>query len=382
MKKSGYIISESTKLFSLLLIAVLYISCSSDDDGNRLNSTLREDIANQAFVEIIENNISSFPNNTQIAIGIIDNTTTEYLGVINDNNVWQGTSNSSNIFEIGSITKVFTSICLSNLINSNEASLTETLEDQFNFPLQSGSSINLQQLANHTSGLPRLPTNVDEIIGFNANDPYAEYSAANLESYFQNHVDLNAPNGTQYEYSNLGMGLLGYILAKKANTSFEMLMNDIIFNPLQMTSTSTLLTNVDPTDLVSGLDKDGAIVSNWNFAETMSGAGSIKSSIADLEKFVRKNFEDDPIYNLPQATTFNIAEGFKIGLGWHIIEDEGFRVLVHDGGTAGYTSQMMIDKTNKRAVIVLSNVSATTHPDSQNIAELCSSLLEQISFVN
>jgi len=375
LKKNKNKSIKKIKVVSIItsICFIILTSCSSDDSNS--SSSLKDDIANQEYVNIIEDNASDLPENAQIAIGIIDNESTEFIGVINNNGVLRGIDNADKIFEIGSITKTFTAICLSHLIATNEASLTETLQSQFDFQFQAGNEINFLQLANHTSGLPRLPTNVDEIIDLDINDPYASYSINNFESYFQNHVVLNHASGTNHEYSNLGMGSLGYVLSRKKETSYEGLLQSLIFEPLQMSNSTTLLANVDASKLILGRDINGNVVSNWNFTNVMSGGGSIKSSVVDLEKFIRKNFENDVVYNLPQETTFNIDEGYSIGLGWFIIESEGFRVLLHDGGTGGYTSYVMIDKDNNRAVLALSNVADY----SEQISELVSSLLENIS---
>lgn len=128
-----------------------------------------------------------------------------------------------------------------------------------------------------------------------------------------------------------------------------------------MTSSTTLLEKVDISKLIPALGPEGNTTLNWNFRDTMSGAGSIKSSVIDLEKFVRKNFEDDEEYNLPQQATFERVKGLSIGLGWEILESEGFRILSHGGGTGGYSSYLTMDKNNKKAVIVLSNVSGVDH---------------------
>lgn len=361
------------------ICSIILSSCSNDDDSIDTPKTLKDDIENQEFVKTIEDNVSDLPKNVQIAIAVIDNESTKYIGVYNSNNVLRGTNNADKIFEIGSITKVFTGICLSKLVSTNNAILTETLQSQFAFPLLNGGDINLLQLANHTSGLPRLPTNIDEVVGFNSNDPYADYTINHLESYLQNHVALNSVSGAQYEYSNLGMGMLGDILSKKANTSYEELLQSQIFEPLQMTNSTTLLENVDATKLVTGRDENDNAVPHWNYTDVSTAGASIKSSVIDLEKFVRKNFENDLVYNLPQETTFEIAPGFSVGLGWHILEVDDFKILNHNGGTSGFSSELKVDKNNKKAVIVLANVSGLTDTYSKKISELATSLFENIS---
>ncbi len=361
-------------LLTLIVIGMAFASCKDDDD-TFASSTLQNDIANQAYVHILENRLSKLPDNAQVAIAVIHEGNTEFIGVTNENSTLQGTNNADKIFEIGSITKVFTSICLSEMVNLNEASLTETLQSQFDFPMRAGGDITLQQLANHTSGLPRLPTNTDEVQGLDLENPYAIYTYDHLKSYLQNHIALNAASGTNYEYSNLGMGILGYTLSQKRNSTFEEMLQAFIFNPLGMTSTTTLLERADASRLVEPRDINGNIVSYWDFAETMTGAGSIKSSVTDMSKFILKNFEDDATYNLPQKATFDLGNGAQMGLGWAIYEQGEFTILTHDGGTGGFSSMLMIDKHKKIAALVLSNVE-----DYHNaISPLCNDLILEIS---
>lgn len=92
--------------------------------------------------------------------------------------------------------------------------------------------------------------------------------------------------------------MLGYILAQKRQKTYEQLLHNIIFKPLNMDNSTTLLENIDSDKLIEGRDKGGNIVPYWNLDEVASGVGSIKSSVKDLEKFVRKNFENDIVYNL------------------------------------------------------------------------------------
>lgn len=344
-----------SKTFFLLLFCCFFAT-SCEDDDIITSSTLSNDIANTKYVSILENRLSNLPNKAQVAIALVDGERTEFLGAVNENNVLKFKSNADEVFEIGSITKVFTSICLSALVANDEVNLSETLQEQFDFPLKAGGNATLKQLANHTSGIPRLPTNVDEVQGFDMEDPYAIYTHENLKSYLQNHIVLNFESGTRHEYSNLGTGLLGYVLAQKRDTTYEALIQSFIAEPLNMSSTTTLLENVDTSRLIEARDKDGNIVSHWNFAETMSAAGSVKSSVTDMAKFIRKNFEDDPVFNLPQQKTFTVRDNAHQGLGWGILEDGDFNVLLHDGGTGGFSSMIMIDKEKKTGVIVLSNV--------------------------
>lgn len=366
--------TTNTSFLSILLLIILCLQSCNKEENTFEKSTLSNDISNQEYVNILEKQLANLPNNAQVAIGLVRDDTAEYIGVINEDNILKSVANENNVFEIGSITKVFTSICLSELLLSNNVSLTETLQNQFDFQLKLGKNITLQQLANHTSGLPSVPNNVHEVEGFNTEDPYAIYSFENLKSYLQNHIVLDNKSNDVYQYSNLGTGLLAYSLAKKRNTTVDDMMKNIIFNPLEMHNTSSLLNNIDTSKLVEPKDINGNTVSHWNFAETMSGGGSIKSSVADMIKFIKKNFENNTTYNLPQKDTFKISDNLSIGLGWLIYKDDNFTIHNHDGSTGGFTSMLMLDKNKKTGVIVLANVE-----NYNKITPLCNDLFLKIS---
>ncbi len=383
--KQGYSSSKNEKaiyskynLTSIILIISLFVATSCGKDQPE-SPSLKDDISNQDYVEILEEYLSDLPENTEVAVALLDEGTTEYIGVHKDNNVLRGISNSDHIFEIGSITKTFTSVCLSHLVASGEATLEETLQSQFDFPFLEGSNINLRHLANHTSGLPDLPNNSDEIVNYDENDPFATYSVQNLESYLKSHVMLNTPTGSTFSYSNLGAGILGYILSSKRGSTYEEMIQQLILQPLGMNNTTSLLSEVDDSKLVDALDENGNPGYNWNFSEVAAGTGSIKSSVADLEKYARKNMEDDVIYNLPQLPTYEVEEGITMGLGWQIVQAGELELLTHSGATGGYTSMLVIDKENQRAAIVLSNVSAF-NPDVQNIPELALEFIGYLTY--
>jgi CubicO group peptidase (beta-lactamase class C family) len=205
-------------------------------------------------------------------------------------------------------------------------------------------------------------------------NPYKEYTVAMLQDYLKSEIALENKPGKVSAYSNLGVGLLGYILTEKTKKSYEDLLQEQILKPLEMNNTTTLLSKVDASKLVKGLKADGTENSNWDFTDALVGAGGMKSNVVDMGKFIRKNFKEDAVYNLPQQSTIKVNGMVQVGLGWHIITKEGRTVLFHNGGTGGYSSCMIIDKENKKAVMLLSNVSAFS-PQNPKIDNLCFSLI-------
>ncbi|MEM9546400.1 MAG: serine hydrolase [Bacteroidota bacterium] len=366
-------------LFVASVVMCLNTGCSQE--VAEAKSLLVAEINNKEIADLISSNIALFPNNTQLSIALIDGDQTTFIGVKRDRDELITTRNKNSVFEIGSISKVFTSILLSNQVNAHQLDLDDKVQSFMTFSEEKASEdskeMTLRMLANHTSGLPRIAQNMLPVMMQDQTNPYKNYTPELLKEFFMGEIILeNAPN-TAYSYSNLGTGTLGYILTQNTGKTYEKLLQEDIFGPLGMGSSSSLLTMIDASKLVKGLDPAGAETSNWDFTDAAVGAGGIKSTAVDMEKFVRKNFEDDPMYVLPQKLTFTVNDNLHLGLGWHIsIEDEK-NYHWHNGGTGGYRSCMVLHKEDKKSVIVLSNVSAFGNK-SENIDKLCFELMQTL----
>ena len=146
------------------------------------------------------------------------------------------------VFEIGSITKVFTSTLLADLVSREELGLDTPVQsllgDEARMPARNGAEITLGHLATHSSGLPRLPDNFDPE---NPANPYADYTVEDLNAFLSSH-ELDRDIGDTVEYSNVGYRLLGHTLALREGTDFETLIAERILEPLQMPDTAVELT--------------------------------------------------------------------------------------------------------------------------------------------
>lgn len=361
--------------FLLFILLNIHSIFSQEKAKNAIDtSTMSSEIA-----KVIAENAELFPNNTQLSIALIDSEKTNYIGIIRQNDTLQNIENKDAIFEIGSNTKVFTSLLLSHQIHAGNLQLSDKLVDILSFPIEESpketKEITLKMLANHSSGLPRLPKNIFPLLEKNMTNPYKEYTVAMLHEYLKSQIMLDNAPGKVSAYSNLGAGLLGYLLTEKTKKTYEELLQKTILQPLKMKHTTTDLSKVDRSKLVIGLQPDGTETSNWDFTDALVGAGGMKSNVVDMEKFVRKNFEADKMYTLPQQPTINVNEMVQVGLGWHIITKEGKTLLFHNGGTGGYLSCMIIDKKQKKAALLLSNLSAFS-PQGPKIDNLCFTLIE------
>jgi CubicO group peptidase (beta-lactamase class C family) len=174
------------------------------------------------------------------------------------------------VFEIGSISKVFTSLLLADAVERGEVSLTDPVATFLpaSVPMpERGRAITLQDLATHTSGLPRLPTNMTPQDG---NNPYADYTVAQLYAFLSGYA-LPRDVGAQYEYSNLGGGLLGHVLALRAGSSYEALVESRITGPLGMNSTRITLPAEMRARLAAGYGPTLQPATNWDLPTLAGG---------------------------------------------------------------------------------------------------------------
>jgi len=315
-----------------------------------------------------------FPTNTQLAVALIQNGQTHYYGLIKTNDTLKPIENRNFVFEIGSITKVFTATLLAQFVEDGTLKLTDDINSHYSFPFHQHRKLSFESLANHTSGLPRLPGNLDLS---DQSNPYKAYGKKQIEAYLKKDLVLHNTTPKMYAYSNLGTGLLGYTLGLTQKTSVQELFQTNLFDPYNMHNTYTANQKVR-TKLVQGQNPNGEIIPNWDF-DVLFAAGGILSTTEDLAQFAIAQFNpNNKALARTRKPTFEINATTKIGLGWHIITtNNGKEAVWHNGGTGGYSSSMTLDIVDQTAVIILSNVSSM-HSKMKNIDELCFELLEEI----
>ena len=368
----SFMLKQSTLLLSLLF---LLFNSGKAQDTAMVNAIVPEDPSWSAEqLDLIFNQVKGFPSGTQFSIALVEKEKVRFLGVLRDRDTIIHVNNSNRVFEIGSISKVFTSILLADqVINNglNKDTEVATLLEMANQP-----SFSLAQLANHTSGLPRMPANFMAGI-VDPTNPFKGYSQSLLEDLFINNLSLESEPGKKYAYSNIGAGTLGYLLTMTSGKTYEELLQSVVLQKLGMTTTSSNYKNV-AAPIVRGLNKDGKEVSQWDF-DVLVGAGGILSTTQDLSKFVQAQFDPtDDVMAFVRNPTFTVNDRLQLGLGWHILtRADDTRWHWHNGGTGGYTSSLAVDLKNEMGVIVLSNVSAY-NPDMVKVDPLCFSLLQKI----
>jgi len=264
------------------------------------------------------------------------------------------------VFEIGSTTKAFTALLLAIMAERGDVKPDEAaaglLPKSVKLPSRGGREITLRHLATHTSALPRLPGNFKPA---DPDNPYADYTVAQMYAFLPN-CELRRDIGEKYEYSNLGAGLLGHLLALKAGTNYEALVLREICGPLKLTDTGITLTPGMKARLARGHNAAGVPVKNWDLP-TLAGAGALRSTADDMLKFLAANLGlvRSPLSNAMEQTHAAQHEagtaGNEIALGWHVRKKPDSTFVWHNGGTGGYHSFAGFDTSRRRGVVVLAN---------------------------
>ena len=263
------------------------------------------------------------------------------------------------VFEIGSITKTFTATLLAQQVTSGKLQLDQpvaSLLPGFTIPSRNGKAVTLGNLAMQNSGLPRLPSNLKPK---DALDPYADYSPAKLKEFLSSYTLPRDP-GASYEYSNLGVGLLGYALGVHAGIGYERLLQQQVLQPLGMSHSSTVQSAAFRGLMAPGHDAVGKPMGNWHI-DALAGAGSLVSSGNDMLRYLKANMGLLPstLYPAMQFAQKARADGptpaERIGLVWMTYHDASSDVIEHNGMTGGYASYLGFTADRRHGVVVLTN---------------------------
>ena len=167
-----------------------------------------------------------------VVVAVIDGNETQFFNYGTRSKDSKEAPDVNTVFDIGSITKTFTGLLLQDLVMRGRMSLDDPVQKllpaSLRVPRKGDRPISLVDLATHTSGLPRIPTNFNTK---DLNDPYSEYTVKKLYKFLFTYQLPRAP-GDEFEYSNLGLGLLGHVLSLHENKPFETLVIDRICRPL------------------------------------------------------------------------------------------------------------------------------------------------------
>jgi serine-type D-Ala-D-Ala carboxypeptidase/endopeptidase len=277
-----------------------------------------------------------------------------------------GAAKPDSIFEIGSISKTFTCLILSQMVEQGKVKFDTPVRELLppgTVAKPAGDEITLLDIAIQHSGLPRMPDNFKPA---DPNNPYADYGAANLYAFLAKQ-GVAKPAKPTFVYSNLAMGLLGQALALHSGLTYPALMKEEVADPLGLKDTIVTLSPAQDARFMEGHDADHEPAHHWDL-DALAGAGAIRSDISDMVTYIEANLHPESLKhvdgNSPAATLSaalvqqhelraDVAPGMRIALAWLYIEDSGD--YWHNGGTGGFSSYAFFNPKGDYAAVVLLN---------------------------
>jgi CubicO group peptidase (beta-lactamase class C family) len=312
--------------------------------------------------QIISERIKGFEDRVSITVGVIGPQGRRIVAYGADGTNTTRPATAETIYEIGSITKVFTSLLLAEMVDDGEVALDDPvakyLPHDVTVPGRGGKQITLADLATHRSGLPRMPSNFTAADPMN---PYVDYPVQQLYQFLSNY-QLQRDVDSEFDYSNLGAGLLGHALARRAGTSYETALRRRILDPLKMSSTGIALRPTLKSRLSQPHSSVFLLVSTppWDFTDAFAGAGALRSSAGDMLTFLAAaiGYTRTPLSGaMARMLTVRreATEAFKMGLGWRVEQVEGTEIVWTGGATNGSRTFAGYDPQSRVGVVVLSN---------------------------
>lgn len=339
------------KIYTIILSFFLpgYIFAQSDNLKNEINKIIEYD------TDI------NFEKTPGFIVAVIDGDSTFYASFGHSSRSMLKSIEPDDIFEIGSTTKVFTSLLVFKYIEEGQFSLKDKVnnllpQEYINPRLK---ELSLYDLLNHISGFPRIP----EFFGKkqkNALDPYAYFTKEDLLSYYRDYVPRRKEG--KFNYSHVNYALLEIILEEHSGMAFHDLMKQQIFDPLKMDH--SFVDFSENRIITPGYNRAMRKVKPWSFA-SFSGSEGIKSTAEDLSKYIRLNLglnfptlykSVESQLQIVEKTNYN--DKIMMANGWHVV-DQGkkYNIYTHTGKTSGHTSFLAFVKETKTGVIILSNSS-------------------------
>lgn len=388
------IINQSSS--SLSLVPSKYVE---DIRNSSLSSTFKITDELKSFINAL---VDSNKTNGAIAVGLVDSNGTKFYGHGKTSNTSNTTVDENTIFAIGSITKVFTTTLLADMVNQGLVKLDDPIErylpSNIKVPQYNNHKITIEDLTTHTSGLPYFPSNYCS--SFDPTSTAYQNSTQyrkdlmdctknyTFDKFYQAlaNTTLSRDPDAKFEYSNFGMGLLGHILTLKSNmSSFDELLSKRILNVLGMNNTSIDLSDEQKSRLAIGHFDGGQELPTWNASEPIAPGPALHSTVNDLLKFLSANIglvktklgdsmqetqlirhSTDHLLPNDEPASFHTDKfdsdelGFYVGLGWMITTNFGQEMIWHSGSTPdGYNAFIAFNPVKERGLVILCSADAS-----------------------
>lgn len=345
---------NSKASFSGMIVIIITIMIAIISGNSKAAS------ANTALESVLKHKVETEKISVGVAAAIIENGEVSFINVGMANKETAQKVDQNTLFEIGSISKVLTSTALATFVDEGQLTLSDAVQKYLpksvRLPIKNNKVITFESLANHHSGLPRLPSNMP--FGKPLN-PYADYTKEMMYEFLR-HFKLPREVGEAPEYSNLAVGLLGHTLAEIDNLNYEQMLNQRVLTPLKMKETYVNVPEAKHTRRSIGHNGSLEPTEYWQLP-AMVGAGGVVSSTSNMALFLKANMHQNKLASAIKLTHQPTAKfghsNTKIGLGWIIQNTDEGDVYLHNGQTGGFASFIGFNPNLNKGIVILSNTS-------------------------
>jgi CubicO group peptidase (beta-lactamase class C family) len=377
-----------TKFLSMSLVLLLFLgsfattisittfssafgySTSSSSSTTTNSSITSKEIPDQVKSFILNQIVNK--SKAAIVVGFVDPNGTRTFSFGNMSKAHNIPVNENTLFDIGSITKTFTTLLLADMAKQGIVNLTDPIEKYLpatvKVPQFNGHTITLEDLATHTSGLPEWPSNIwlnNKVGTFNP-----QYNATLLYQALSN-FKLTREPGSMFQYSSFGIALLGHILSLKAGgIPYPQLVKDRILNVLGMNDTKITLSQNEINNRFPVGHMSGKEISTPTIPTIIADAGAFRSTAPDMLKYVSANLGflhtklDDAI-QLQHLIRHSGIPGNPanysgyIALDWRVLTNFGTMTLSHSGAINGWNANVAFTPTKQIGVVALCSCDST-----------------------
>ena len=361
--------------FTLFILAMSIFACKKDKpvDPSPVEPTTIEEAITNIFQPMIDGDTA-----IGISVGVLDNGIAKTFFFGEKERGSSQKSDANTLYEIGSISKTMTTTILAKMVLDGDIKLDDPVEEYLpevsHFPNFNGQKITFRHLADHTSALPNIPNNLFQN-DFDESNPFKNYDSALLHDFLEGYELTYAP-GTQQEYSNLALGLLGHVLAKIKNTTFKNLLQEEILNTMSLNNSHMLIPGNESN---VAIPYDGRLkpATMWDMSDATLGAGGVKSSLTDMMQYMKVQMGDvstslDDAVLLTHETSQELKYPFTMGLGWVKIvsQVDGTNLIWHNGGTSGTVAFIGFVKELDLGVVILINTEINERINEESSMEL------------